>query len=325
MAVTVDLDYTYNGQEVFDVLLEPALQNEDILKMFNVLTNIRSKRQMITADQFGRVSFAGDGTCDIPTPVGSTVLKNRTLETGEVQIYMTQCAREFSEVLAEEALNTGIEIYDLSQTEINNKIILPLLQEAAKRDLFYLISFGDLDSADELLSAAHGLWPTLIDGVDDYTVIDAEVTFNAILEEDEALEAFEKMWSLAPQKLKAMKDKIVLAVTGSLYDNYEKSLRDKGIDNGWTRLQEGTPSLKFNGIEVVPMRGWDNGIAEFELDNPHRALLTVKENHYIGVEDMKKTATLSFFYDRNSRLNKYEGRYRVGYQFVHKDLQVIAY
>jgi hypothetical protein len=87
--------------------------------------------------------------------------------------------------------------------------------------------------------------------------------------------------------------------------------------------------VNYKGIPVIPVRFWDSSL--LDTNNPlnattrHLILLTVKENHILGVEQGKDLNRIDGWYERKDRTFYYEADMKFGYNYLHCDLQSIAY
>ena len=171
------------------------------------------------------------------------------------------------------------------------------------------------------------LWTKLIAGVADYCV-ERIGDFNDTLVADEALGILKGMYEGAP----AILDQVGEAdkkfyVTRSVYDNlvssYESVSTGSDLQVGYQA--DGIPVVRYRGIEVVKVTQWDQAISLFSLPDPNRALYTTPMNHMVGFETTSDVTNLDIWYSKDDDLTKVRGKYRMGYEYKHCDLQVIAY
>jgi hypothetical protein len=140
------------------------------------------------------------------------------------------------------------------------------------------------------------------------------------------------MWKSSHNLLKAIpKSKLTYWVTGSIYDNYVDTLRGSGAvtEQAFENLQKGVTNVTCDGIKVLPVRIWDTELED--ATNPlssttrHLILLTAKENHIFGVESGADLNKIEGWYERKDRKYYFEGDMKMGYTYLHCDLQTIAY
>lgn len=321
-----NLDYTYNGKESTDLFFKPSVSSPQF-SMFRIMDDVQSKKQLNLVGNLRNIVQKYD-TCDRPDPSSGIDITNRTLEVTELEVFLEQCKDTFEDSIFETALRDGIERNDVTGTIIE-KAILTLVTDAMRRDNFDIFSFGDTNATGpaDFLNKLDGLWTRLIDGTSDYCVKRIGAGFGSgNLAADAALNRLRLMYSQAPNILKESPDKKFF-VTQSIFDNLLTSYESvtSGSNLQFQLLQDGTQVLKFRGIEVVPILAWDDAIERYGLDAPHRILYTVADNHVIGLNRAGDFEKVGVWYERKDRKVYFEAQYRMGYNYVHCDLQAIAY
>ena len=73
------------------------------------------------------------------------------------------------------------------------------------------------------------------------------------------------------------------------------------------------------------MTQWDQAISTFGLSDPNRAIYTTPMNHMVGVENGDDVTSLDIWYDKTDDIVYTSAKYKMGYNYKHCDLQVIAY
>ena len=324
--LTPNLNYTYNGIETTEVFIKPGVMHPSVTQLFDVIAGVRSKQQMGLVNQISGITLADDLSCGNETPSDGVEITNRTLETSPLKIRIDQCADVFANTIYENLLKTGVDLNDVTGTDVQ-RLMEEVIVPGIARDAFNIASFGDTGFTNPEINQLDGLWTRLIAGVADYCV-QREGDFNDILQTDEALTTFKAMYESAP----AILDQIPLNekfffVTRSVYDNLVSSY--ESVSNG-SDLQvgyniDGIPFVKYRGIEVVKLTQWDEAIKSFGLSDPNRAIYTTPSNHVLGFENTNDVTRLDIWYSQDDDLTKVRGRYKMGYNYKHCDLQVIAF
>jgi hypothetical protein len=89
------------------------------------------------------------------------------------------------------------------------------------------------------------------------------------------------------------------------------------------------PTLNYRGISIMPIYAWDDALNK--PGNPlfgtveHLILYTTKINHAVGMDVAADAEKISGWYERKDRKYYVEGFYRMGYNYIHCDLQTIGY
>lgn len=324
-----NLNYTYNGKESTDLFFKPSVMTPDFKQLFRVIDDVQSKKQLNLVGNLSNI-VKKYTTCDRPALGDGINITNRTLEVTPLQVWEGQCSDTFEESIFETILKAGIDRNDITGTDIENAI-RTLLTDALRRDNFDLFSFGDTTAtgAAAFLDRLDGLWTRLIDGVADYSVqrIGGALGQGA-LAADAALDRLTDMYEQSNKILRSLPlEERKFFVTQSVFDNLLKSYRSttSGSELQFGVTQNGIQDMKFYGIDVIPVIAWDAAIENYELSDPHRILYTTPQNHAVGVNRANDDSTLGFWYERKDRKVYIEGLYRMGYNFIHSDLQSIAY
>lgn len=344
-------NYTYDGILTDQIYYKPAQNAPAIADIVTIDQNIKALKQYNLVTQLNKVVKPYTG-CDRTFNGNRQLVTNTTVRTKEFQVSESWCKDDFTgyltgayNVLAQEWLKTGIDSFDPSGTPIN-RVVDKLLTEAIKRDIFRRFSFAAGNSTDDDYNQFDGLWDRLIDsaGASNYCVVRASATNGAgatgfgitALATNAAITALESAYTNSNILLKEQIDGggATFWVTRSVWDNYYNTLIANGAvtqvtEASFQNLQKGLSNITYKGIPVRPIGLWDTFLAE--SDNPlfattrHLVLLTIKENHILGVENGADLNKLEGWYERKDRKFYYEADFKLGYNYLHCDLQTIVY
>jgi hypothetical protein len=324
-AVDVNLDYTYNGQETLDVFITPGVQHPGITDLFTVLNGVKSKMQLGYTNQMQKITKADDLSCGRTTTGTGVEILNRTLEVSPLKIFLEQCGDAFANTIYEEWLKAGNDVNDLTGTAAE-KLMNTLVAEAAGRDAFNILSFGDTGSVDTDINMLDGLWTRLDAGVI-ATDVEEVAAFNAVLVAGEALAKMQLAYESAPNTLDQLPEADrKFYVTRSVYDNlvssYESVSTGSDLQVGY--LQDGIPFVRYRGVEVIKLAQWDAALASFSLLSTHKLLYTTPTNHIVGVEKAGDETNAKVWYSNDDDNVKTSVKYRMGYQYRAAGFTVIA-
>lgn len=319
-----NLNYTYNGKESTDLFFKPSVMTPEF-SIFRIMDDIQSKKQLNLVGNLRNIVQKYEG-CARPTASSGLDITNRTLEVTELEVFLEQCKDTFEDSIFEIALKNGIDRNDIQGTEIETAI-RTLVTDALRRDNFDLFSFGDTTATGTFLEPLDGLWTRLIAGTATYEVERIGGSLDT-LSADSALQRLRFMHESANNILRSLPvSERKFFVTQSIYDNLLTSYESitSGSNLQFQLLQDGTTSLKFRGIDVIPVLAWDDAIARYSLGSPNRIIYTTPQNHVIGVNRAGDDSVVGAWYERKDRQVYFEAQYRMGYNYVHPDLQAIAY
>jgi len=337
-ALTTNFNYIYDGILTTEIYFKPVLDVLALSDLAIIDPGISFKKQYNVVGTLNKIlkPYAG---CD-RTFTDGVPISNVTLETEEFEVNMRFCKDDFTNqlsgqynILAQEWLRTGVRSFDIGGTPVAS-VINQMIEYALRRDVARRIFFGDVDSGSADWNTINGMITRLIDSsgtASTYCVRRAYTPLGTgTLAAGAGLAILQAMYDSASNLLKAQPGKY-FAVTGSIYDSYVKSLQGVGnvTEAAFTNLQNGMKVVTFNGIPVIPVRVWDEELAD--STNPlysttrHFGMLTIKENHIIGVENGPDLNKIEGWYDRETRRYKFEGDMKFGYQYLHCDLAIIVY
>ncbi len=339
-ALTTDFTYTYPGILTTDLYFKPILDDSPSLSDIAIIdSGISFKKVYNVVPGLNKILKPYVGCAR--TYNGTVAIGNVMLETKEFELNLEWCKDDFTQqlssrynLLAQEWLKTGINSFDPSGTPVA-RVIDQVIMEGLKRDISRRIFFGDQDSSSADWNTINGMWTRLIDtsGGSNYCVRRAGSALGTgTISDANAFAALKAAWDSSSNLLKTNKSKLRYYVTGSVYDGYIASLQS--IGSGFTELAyqatiDGIKTVTYNGIPVIPVRLWDEFLAD--STNPlyattrHLVLLTMKENHIIGVENSADLNKVEGWYERKDRKYYFEGDMKFGYQYLHCDLSTIVY
>jgi len=320
-----NFDYTYNGGEAAEASIAPAVLHPSVTDLFTVMEGVKSRQQIGLTSELAQITKLDDGSCGrVETGVGVDIT-NTTLITGGLKAFIPQCGNVFRDTIWETLMKSGNDGNDVTGTPIQ-KMMEQVLIPGLSRDAFNILSFGDTGSVDTDINQIDGLWTQLDAGVISGDV-DEVAAFNAVLVDGEALAKLKLMVESANNILDQIdeNDKKIY-VTRSVYQNLQASYESNstGSDLQQSMLQDGIPTLRYRGIEVVKLAQWDSAISTFTLGNPHRALYTTPANHIVGFEKSADVTSLDVWYSKDDDKVYTSAKYRMGYVYKFGKLSVIA-
>jgi ATP-dependent protease ClpP protease subunit len=330
-AIVPDFDTQWTGEWAKEILIQPAVNVPDITRLFRIITDVRGKLNLPIAGYLNRI-VKRYGGCGVPVAGEGTNITNRVLETCRLEVFQDFCVDDFEDTIFILLQNSGLNKNDISGTVIEG-LIVQLIQEAMMRDLFIQFSFAKSAlTGDEFYGVCDGLWEKLIENSSTAAGASvkrlSDITALNQTANSRAYDYLVDVYTQAPAALRQVPaNRKAFFVTQNIYDNYLAFLENpaSGIDPAWVMLQEGTneQTLSFRGIRVIPILAWDEDLAL--ADNPFNRvfntaiLYTTPDNHYVGVGADQRG--VRFWYDKNTRTNKFEAFPELGYEYMADYLQ----
>tara|TARA_Y100000593_G_scaffold68918_1_gene126631 strand:- start:420 stop:1424 length:1005 start_codon:yes stop_codon:yes gene_type:complete len=330
--ISKSFTHTYAGQEATDVLYAPVFMGGTVEEHFTVNPNIKSKRNIYIAAALADIIKKRSG-CGFSAS-GSLTLSDRTIDTVDLKVNLEQCFTEFEDTIFAEALKSGTAIEDMQDTDIAD-IFINALVPGMQRNLIKLAYFADAASGSGNYDHFDGLWAKWIDAVTagDVTRVDtATYESSGVLTAGQADDLLQAMWEGQPNALKQVPaaDK-VFRVTGTIGDDYASVLENATSEFGMNSMVNGV-ELKYRGIPVVVQYDWDT--AQDDTNCPNRTtigdnfgVLTTRENLIFGTDIAQPTedSNIMVWYDPKDEMTYTKCNFRGGVEYIHDDLQVVAY
>lgn len=245
----------------------------------------------------------------------------------------TQCYADLMDTFWRYALKPGTDKPDLSSTEFAS-YLQTQLQPYVYEILLRIAYFGDTAIASgtnnkltagqiPFFNMLNGYWKQIATGVAGSTIPNIAIAKNAgvsyVAQAFDATDrtnkvvttAFENAYLAANTRLTDQdRSNMVYLVTKSMADQYWLERTEaSGIDLAYQRTETGMDKLQFNGIDVVPINFWDRIIRAYFHDdltpvkwiNPHRGILTTKDNLLIGTQTISSMQELDAFHDKKAK------------------------
>ena len=321
---------TFNGKEIrslAEAVMEAVFEKPELNAVHKMVPGIVAKQQIALLGRLGTTGIKDPG-CDPESSSNNIPLSEKFWNPEGVFNRDEQCYTDLEQSFFVWGLMNGVKKPDLTNTDFA-KFLIERTDDAVLESIWRISWFGDLDAAATTASppgnlgdAANVKFFDLIDGFwkQIFTITTANPKRRTVIPENaEALEVdqldlaanrafvmLQDMFANADKRLKGRKDKVVYW-TDSLNDNLTEFLESQNVSASFLRIEKGTGGqLSFRGTPLVVIDSWDRNIAEFFNDGtvlhlPHRALLTIKDNTQIGIEDEAAMNTLDPFYDKTTK------------------------
>lgn len=345
-----NFNFTYPGILTEDLLYKPSIDTPAIADMFTIDTNIKFQKQYNLVAVLNQIlkPYFGCGPTAGNSNGSRDRISNTTLVTKEFRMEESWCKDDFTtqlsgtyQNLAQAWLKTGEKSFDPAGTPIDS-IITTTLQDALRRDVFGRLTMAAGNSSSVNFNQIDGLWDRLIDSSGaqiNYCVVRAGSALGiGTPTAANAIAALEACYIQAPTILKQTMNKATFWVTGSIYDAYINQLIGQGnvsvsqFENTITGVQGNKTwdgGVTYKGIPVKPVRYWDSSLTD--ANNPlfattrNLVLLTIKENHVAGIESTSDLNNINSWYENKDSKRYYRADMKFGYQYMHCDLQIIAF
>jgi len=314
-----------------ELIVTAVLEAPELSSFHTLVTGIKNdKRIGIIPGTFGLVGKAAQ-SCDPTAQCYEDIAIEKTWEPKYMEVIIDMCVDELGDTLMKLAVKCGVEVYDLTKTEIFTFILGILAKDIAKM-VFRMAWFGDTNAAVlpvGVLTA--GTDPDFFNVIDGFFVQLAAIyaanplQLNAMpgnVELTYALQgtvatplltynAVNALIDNGISELSAQPDRILL-VTRSVFDRLRRQLQALGTAfQDYKLMINGLEFATWDGIRIVSLPLWDQFIRAYENDgarwnDPHRVVYTTVSNLAIGMACTSLFDSINSFYDPRSRYNRIE-------------------
>ena len=278
----------YNGTYASKILLEPMFTSDDIMRNYTIYPSVKYKQNITMAPALRGITAVHDGcgvenTCN---PAGFSVTQ-KVLHAHNVSVKQTQCWEEFHDEVIVESYRNGINMPDLTGTQLA-EVIINRVRAGVANDMVRNMWFGEAtisaSSPDcSYQSMGNGLFHHLSAGTAfqagtsaNMTPVTGALTLAAatasyatvggLISNADVISLLDNVFNTAPSELQQVPaSEKRMFVTPNVYNAWYNCLTavavNGAVDYGHSEAQVGKSRLFYKGIEVVPMYEWDVALA----------------------------------------------------------------
>ena len=278
----------YNGTYASKILLEPMFTSDDIMRNYTIYPSVKYKQNITMAPALRGITAVHDGcgvenTCN---PAGFSVTQ-KVLHAHNVSVKQTQCWEEFHDEVIVESYRNGINMPDLTGTQLAD-VIINRVRAGVANDMVRNMWFGEAtisaSSPDcSYQSMGNGLFHHLSAGTAfqagtsaNMTPVTGALTLAAatasyatvggLISNADVISLLDNVFNTAPSELQQVPaSEKRMFVTPNVYNAWYNCLTavavNGAVDYGHSEAQVGKSRLFYKGIEVVPMYEWDTALA----------------------------------------------------------------
>lgn len=332
-SVTTSFSHTYNGREFLtELFYKPQEGGQDVFGIYKVM-QVVDKTNLYIPGNLSKI-LRKYTTCGF-SQQGSLAISDRTISTAKVKSNLEECEDAFDGTIFEEAIKLGVDIDDLQGTIVED-ILRTSLMRGLESDIPRITWFADAAAGSSDYDQFDG-WVELIQdssaSVGQYLDMntDSNIEVAGAMVADGAITLFRNMYENQSKTLRAVdRGAKKFYVTSSIMDNYLTTLEDTQNERGQLNLEDGSTIVKFRGIEVVEVKGWDTHLAD--VDNPQAAavgvnmcVLTTPENLIVGADVMSPSNEVKTWYSDDDEVIRMKVKFKLGAQILHPELISFAY
>lgn len=334
-SLTTSFSHTYSGREILtELFFKPQEGGDSVFENYKVM-QVVDKTNLYIPNNLSEV-LKKYTTCGFSQD-GTTTISDRTIDVTKVKVNLEECEDAFDNTIFEEAIKQGVDIDDLRGTVVED-ILRRSLMQSLETDMPRISWFGKDGVASSNYNHFDGWVQLAIDAGGDLGQ-NLDMSANTSIETsgvddtlvaDGAQTALKLMWEGQSKTLRAIdRASKRFYVTASIMDNYLSTLEDTQNETGQLNLEDGKTVVKFRGVELVEVKGWDTHLAD--SNNPQEAVVganlivfTTPDNLIVGADILNPTNQVKVFYDEKDEVIRMKVKFKFGGQILHPELMSIA-
>jgi len=345
MASAADaLTITYEGKWATKMLLEPIFHSDDIMRHYTVYPNVKYKQNVLLANGLNKIVMANGG-CSSADNSGSGLttsfnITDKEVEVANCSVKQSQCWDTFYNEFIVESYRDGINMPDLSGTELAN-VIGNRVRKGVAQDVVRVMWGGDTAlTGNVTYSWTDGLFKLMAAGTVGQTTFNAtsgtgQIAVGGTLVDTDVDALLAQVFDNAPANLQQTPaSEKRMFVTPNIYNTWYGLLTQVGqtgaVDYSHSEAQSGANynRLHFRGVEIVPMYEWDTIMTD---DDPalwniggtnykNGVVYAAKSNLIIASDVNDPSAQFKMFYDEVSDNMYIRSYFKIGYQYAYDSL-----
>lgn len=314
-----------------ELTVQAVLEAPSLSLWHTLVTGIKNdKRIGIIPGSFGLVGKAAQ-SCDPVAQCYELPAVEKTWEPRYLEVIIDMCIDELADTMMKLAVQCGVDVYDLTSTEIFT-FLQDILAKDIEKMVFRNAWFGDRNAANfpvgiltpgidpDFFNVINGFWYQLAQiyaaNPDQVVAMPGNTQATTALQFSVATPvltyaAVNNVIDSAPCEIHAQPDRILL-VTNSVMTRLRRQLQALGTAfQDYRLMTNGIEIATWDGIPIYSNCLWDQWIRAYEnngttLNDPHRVVYTTKSNLNIGMRCTSLFENINSFYDQRSRYNRIE-------------------
>ena len=322
-----------DNYDVNKYIISPLFYGDDYMQYMDIMPDIKGKTVI---DNFGKLtglttSFsAGAAFAGQSANIGSTT----TIDPKRMEMEVQFAGNSLFNKIKGNLMRSNYDFDNIDGT-IVKQALLDLVGRGVRYDFNRQLWLSEVHSDNTFIGNYDGMFVASFDAKNDTqkaaTVLDSSdvtgLTDDAGLVAGKAIDILEAMYDAAPAELLDAEGRVFF-VTGSIADDYQKTLEADGYSAaGYAALVDGG-KMSYRGIPLHVRRDWDSYLATSATNlswcsnaaENYAAMLTCKNAFVVGT-DFDGTS-VEQWYSQDNKAYRFRIAYMVGVALTNPDLCV---
>lgn len=312
--------------------LKPVTENPTITDLgFMIEDDTVNNKYFYLNTEIDKITKLRVGCGWVETGTGAEIYR-KLINPVDLEAQLSQCADVFDDTVFRKQLKRGVDVNDLSGTQIE-KLLLSFVEPAIVRDAMRMLFLGDTASSNPYYSPFDGVYKKLASGVITDGINDAGAVSNTDILPANIIATLRRVYDLADRKLRQVPnpDK-AFYVTYSVWNGYRQWMQDNAqLESSKEQMITGVERLFFQGVELIRLDIVDEYLSDdfmsgspSSVPEPNRIIYSQKKNNVIALDTVSRYNEVKFWYEPVPDKNYMRARYMMQYEYLYPELVTIA-
>lgn len=330
MAVLTDV-VEYEGDDA-GFFLKPVTENPLITQMgFEIIDDVVNNKYIYLNTEIDKITKKRVGCGWTTTGDGATIYR-KLINPVDLQVQLEQCADVFDDTVFRKQLKRGVDVNDLTGTEIE-ALLLSFVEPVITRDALRILWLADTALASTDYSMMDGIYKKLAAGVISDDIIDAGALTSTSINTSNIITTLRAIVDGADRKLRQVPtNQKALYVTENVWNGYKAWMQDNAqLESSKQQTINGVLELFFDGIQLIKLSFVDEYLAaDFvtgspaAITDPIRIVYMKKDNIVVVLDTVSRYNEVKFWYLDKEDTNYMRARYMMQVEYKYPELVTIA-
>lgn len=330
MAILTDV-VEFEGDDA-GFFLKPVTENPSITDLgFEIIDDVVNNKYIYLNTEMDKITKKRVGCGWVLTGDGATIYR-KLINPVDLQVQLEQCADVFDDTVFRKQMKRGVDVNDLTGTEIEG-LLLSFVEPVIVRDALRILLLGDTALADTNYNQLDGLYKKLSAGVISDGINDAGAITDTDLLVANIQATLTRVFNAADIKLRQVpNNQKAFYVTESVWNAWLAWMQtNAALQSAKDQLVSGLDRLFFQGIELIKLSIVDQYLAsDFAtgspsvITDPHRIIYMKKDNIVLVLDTVARYNEVKFWYEMKEDMNYMRARYMMQVEYKYPEFITIA-